>query len=234
MGFEYKAIETADGSPTLSLGPTWEAMHALDGAFTETQYIYQPTVEKAYAAVENPVFLSMGLGLGYNEILIACEAIKYSREPKFIQSYESVPELRIYFNAWVFEKESPLNEIYEKILQLYVVKYGFLTAEVKTLLRDLISEKGLDLGEGFDENTVPPASNGILFDAFSSKTSPQLWTQDFLTKFFAEAADRPCFVSTYACMGNLKRALAANHFSVEYIKGFGKKRESTFAQLIER
>jgi len=88
--FEYKCFLTGDGSPTLSMSPNWEPMHADEGAFTERQYLYQPLVEKAFKAVSEPVFLSLGLGIGYNELLIAFEALQRGRKPALIASYESV------------------------------------------------------------------------------------------------------------------------------------------------
>ena len=51
---EYKHFVTADGSPTLSLPPTWERMHAEEGAFTERQIIYQPLVENAFDTIKEP------------------------------------------------------------------------------------------------------------------------------------------------------------------------------------
>jgi len=91
---DYKHLLTGDGSPTLSMGPTWEAMHAEEGAFTERQYLYQPLVAKAFETVGEPAFLSLGLGLGYNELLVASEALKRGRKPALIASYESVGFLK--------------------------------------------------------------------------------------------------------------------------------------------
>jgi tRNA U34 5-methylaminomethyl-2-thiouridine-forming methyltransferase MnmC len=229
MAFTYTRIETADGSPSLRLSPEGEPMHSLDGAFTETQYIYQPTVEKAFLSMEKPSFLSLGLGLGYNEILIACEALKNQTLPSLILSYESVVELRQCFRDWLQGHHTPLNQIYEEILQFYSEKYQLPLLEIKKGLTDLLESKNLILAGAIEKETLPPPCNAILFDAFSSKTSPQLWSEDFLNHFFKNAAAEKCFVSTYACTGDLRRALKINGFTLEIKKGFGLKRESTSA-----
>lgn len=228
MSFEYKQVVTDDGSPTLCLPPTWEHMHAWEGAFTETQYIYQPTIEKAFKAVESPVFLSLGLGLAYNEILIAFESLKHGRMPALVASYESVAPLREAFQNWVEEKTDPLAPVYGQIAGLYSEKYKIETADAKKRLLELLRTGKLRL-EGPVEEAVCEPSHAILFDPFSSNTSPHLWTPEFLESFFAKSSASPCFVSTYASKGELKRALRANGFTLKLEKGFGKKRHSIFA-----
>ncbi len=226
--FEYKHVITGDGSPTLCLPPTWEHMHAWEGAFTETQYIYQPPVEKAFAAAENPVFLSLGLGLAYNEILIAFESLRCGRMPALVASYESVPELREAFADWLEEKPVSLAPLYDQILGLYAQKYERSRESAKELLLQLMKSGKLRLLGPVESEEVHP-SHAILFDPFSSNTSPHLWTEEFLERFFEKAAACPCFVSTYASKGELKRALRKNGFTLTLQKGFGKKRHSIFA-----
>lgn len=229
MGFEYKVVATGDASPTLSLAPTWEHMHALEGAFTETQYIYQPTIENAFKSVKNPVFLSLGLGLAYNEILIAFESLKHGQVPELIASYESIVPLRENFENWLKNKEADLAPVYDEITSLYSAKYAISAESVKEFLSEMLKNGKLKL-LGAVEAEVPPASHAILFDAFSSKTSPELWDEKFLNGFFAQSAAAPCFVSTYACNGKLKRALRANLFTLDIQPGFGRKRHSVFAK----
>ena len=229
MEFEYKQVTTDDGSPTLCLPPTWEHMHAWEGAFTETQYIYQPTIEKAFNAVSKPVFLSLGLGLAYNEMLIAYEALRYGKMPELIASYESVAPLREAFTAWLENKPVPLTPVYDEIAALYSAKYSIEQAAVKELLLKLLKNGKLQL-LGAVEFEKTPASHAILFDPFSSNTSPHLWTPEFLEKFFRESSASTCFVSTYASKGELKRALRSNGFKIKLEKGFDKKRHSIFAE----
>lgn len=226
---EYKIVTTGDGSPTLSLGPTWEHMHALEGAFTETQYIYQPTVENAFKAIKEPVFLSLGLGLAYNEILIAFEALHQGSIPGLVVSYESEAPLRDQFAAWLREERCDLTPVYNEIEELYAEKYGILAEDAKRLLHRLYENGKLQLLGPVESERIEK-SNAILFDPFSSKTTPELWTENFLDRFFQDAPATPCYLSTYACKGELKRALRKSGFTLDIQKGFGKKRHSIFAK----
>lgn len=228
MTFEYKHFQTADGSPTLSLGPTWERMHAEEGAFTERQIIYQPLVENAFITLKEPVFLSLGLGLGYNEFIIAFESLHRRQNPALIASYESVDFLREAFISWLKDEPSDLSPVYDQIIEIYSQKYKRKPAEAKSLLLKMLREDRLQF-LGAVEEADPPVSHAILFDAFSPKTCPQLWTPEFLDRFFEEAAATPCYVATHACNAVLKKALKKNGFTLEIHEGFGRKRESLSA-----
>ncbi len=230
MAFEFKNITTADSSPSLSLPPTWEPMHSLEGAFSETLYIYQPTVALAFEHCPSPSFLSLGLGLGYNEILIACEALAHQKHPQTVRSFELVPELRNYFQAWILGDSSPLNSLYMQILKLFSQKYQKTKIEILDLLKIFLEQNILTLEGPVDLNTQLSPTNAILFDAFCAKTSPDLWTPEFLKNFFQHTASAPSFVSTYACTGELRRALTTAGYTVEKRKGFAFKRDSTFAK----
>lgn len=228
MKFEFEHFTTADGSPSLSTAPNWERMHAEEGAFTERQLIYQPLVETTFDTVKEPVFLSMGLGIGYNEFTIAFEALKCSQNPKLIVSYESVEFLKESFAHWLKNKPSVLSAVYDEIMKIYSEKYKRKAEEAKQLLLKMLNDNRLQL-LGRLEEANPPASHGILFDAFSPKTCPQLWTPEFLDQFFEKASAKPCFVATHACNTALKQALKKNGFTLEINEGFGRKRESLSA-----
>ena len=230
--FEYKAELTSDNSPTLRLPPTWEPMHALDGAFTETQYIYAPTVASALDTGLNPRIISIGLGLGYNEILIACEALIKDKPGVCIDSYESVDALRLFFKNWLAHPEDlpqDIHSIYNQILELYAQKYQLEPQRIRSFLQTLLNNHQLLLLGAISEETTVTPSHGILFDAFSSKSSPELWTEEFLKEFLRKASSDVCYLSTYASKGTLHRSLKFNGFSSEKKPGFGVKRESTFA-----
>lgn len=229
--FEFKSELTEDGSPTVRLPPTWEPMHALDGAFTETLYIYQPTVRDALKASQNTRIISIGLGLGYNEILTACECIQQNKNAH-VDSYESVPELREYFKKWINNQPNPFQDIYEKVLSLFVNSYSLNAVQVKEKLKQQIRSEQLVLHPAITPETQFERSNGIFFDAFSSKSSPELWTDEFLEHFVKTATAETCYLSTYASKGALHRTLRAHKFVSEKRAGFGKKRESTFAHRI--
>ncbi len=227
--FSFEIIHTADGSPTLSLNGG-EKMHSLDGALAETLYIYSPCIEMAFKE-KTPKILSLGLGLGYNEILTFSWAHKQKISPQIV-SFEVVPELKHFFSNWLSDKETtPFDSCYNSILEQISSQFSLNPTNVKRTGQQLLERKKVLLeSEVIQENKTGLRFNSILYDAFSSKTHPEAWSDDFLNSFLSNYCDVHCTLSTYAATGGLNRALHQQGFHIEKKKGFGKKRESTFAQ----
>jgi hypothetical protein len=227
--YGYEEIETSDGSPSLKSLAFAEAevMHHRGGAFTESREIYGRLIRPCFES-EGPRFLSLGLGLGYNEMLIAEEAVRRGSENWSCVSYEADPVLVEQLLAFLKGESmsSALASTYRKILQ------GMGEPEpVRASLLKALGENRWILQGPMSSTTVPPFSiHGFLWDAFSQKTSPELWEESFLTEFLGKySAIDHAGLSTYACIGKLKRALKANGFTVTVCEGFAGKRNSTFA-----
>ncbi len=95
------------------------------------------------------------------------------------------------------------------------------------LISDLTCPSSKDL------SLINKTFNVIFYDAFSSNTQSELWSEDFLTQFLSQFADPNfCVFSTYAKVGTLNRSLKANGFKFIPKKGFANKRESTLALKI--
>lgn len=227
---QYENITTGDGSPSLALPPTWEPMHSLEGAFSETLYIYAPAIKQALEnTTTGATILSVGLGVGYNEILTACLAQHSQKAVQLVWSCESQQFLIDAFKQWVSGKTNDLSPVYEHILELMSDHYDLDNEDVKRTLFNWLESGVLKIEPALTKTTALPKANAILFDAFSKKTTKDLWEENFLTQFFEQACAEVCFVSTYACTGHLYRTLNNNSFQTEKRKGFGKKRQSTFA-----
>lgn len=225
----YELVSTRDGSPTLRalLSAGAEDMHHSGGAWSETRQIYGRLIAPAFEALEDPRFLSLGLGLGYNETLIAQHALKF-KKPWSCVSYESDPVLIQAFKL-ALEDRHPAGEIQETYARIF----GAIEEPVKDELLGALAE-GRWILEGAltpGGRPVPPFQvDAYLWDAFSQRTSPGLWEEPFLLEFFASSASRGwCGLSSYACVGSLKRALKACGFNVESLEGFHGKRNSTLA-----
>ncbi|MEZ0393117.1 MAG: MnmC family methyltransferase [Pseudobdellovibrionaceae bacterium] len=222
----YEKVLTEDQSPTLRwLGSeTQETMHHRGGAYSETQLIYgNPLRESLELGGRSAV--SVGLGLGYNEILVALEALKRGIGPSDFQllSFESDSFLREHFLFWTETSDTDL--IYDEIFLFFDSP---LKPEVKKWLFDSYKNGSWKVeGALLPEFSVESQYEVIFYDAFSSKTSPHLWDESFLTRFFSQVCAPASFVSTYACTGALKRALKANDFEVVIREGFQSKRNST-------
>lgn len=232
---------TQDGSPTLRLRNSsglGESMHNLKGAFSETLYIYLPTLQRAFEwQVTETRLLSLGLGLGYNELLSAAFTLKNCpNHPWRLLSYESEDFLRSNFISWlngnprVSQADSDLFGVYDVILDLVSREMSVTQTAIRNQLKQMAGEKTWILHETLNPCERPPfRAHGIFYDAFSSQTSPELWNESNLDQFFIQFADFPCALSTYAATGSLKRALKKADFNVEFVPGFGGKRQSTTA-----
>ncbi len=249
----FREETTSDGSPTLRLqgvqqgleeGPERgekppESMHHSGGAAAETEHIYRPIGRGLFSAEMinlgfSPRFLSVGLGLGYIEMMLARESL-ISGEPQLesLLSFESVPALRQNLLDWIAEDNSLAEEIvrtYDRVAHHILKNSTWTTWHLKNRLRDWY-EKGLwhmqarleDAQKG-DEFFC-----GIFYDAFSAKTDGHLWNEAFLNQFLLDFAAPRCLLSTYACLGTLKRALKQQNFQLIKRAGFQGKRNSTFA-----
>lgn len=225
----FHEITTGDGSPTLSFqGPEGpEAMHHAGGALAETNYVYAPVLAANFARPQGSVLVSLGTGLAYNEILAATFARDNPGHHFALHTFEADEFLRASFALWLQGRDDlALAPLYAKIC----AGFGIRPAEVREIYTgagsraNLIFEARLSRPE-----ELPQGVTGFLWDAFSRKTSPELWDEDFLAACFGRADLEFCELATYARNGNLKRALARAGFTVVDQKGFANKRSSTRA-----
>lgn len=237
QGFHF--ITTEDGSPSLRLQisrgedePLSEAMHSLKGAFSETLYIYGTAIELAMKERFTPRVLSMGLGLGYVELLAAGLAVKNDVSDFGGESFEIVPELREWFGTWLTGGEIPSEfaKTYDDIEGRTSRHLELKPGAAKAALAESILAGRWQVREALTPSTKFSGLFGaICFDAFSSKSTPELWSEEFLMSFLAKAGAPSCVLSTYACTGALKRSLRNSGFEVQIREGFSSKRDSTFA-----
>lgn len=247
IGFEIEV--TGDGSPSLRLLQSvdvtkdrGESMHHSGGACSETLLIYGEPIQRTLKNQSKPHFLIVGLGLGYIEMVIAREALllnKSFEDVGLITSYESVPELREFFIKWLYaQTEALAGEVYrtyDDVLASICKETALDPQAIKSFLRQhFLTESDIEGALGADVE-LKSRYHCILYDAFSSKTSPHLWEEDFLNRFLQMGAAESCMLSTYACKGSLKRALKQQGFEVLLREGFQGKRNSTlgFKNLAE-
>jgi tRNA U34 5-methylaminomethyl-2-thiouridine-forming methyltransferase MnmC len=208
-------------------------MHHSGGAMAETNLIYGNPIRETLKSISQPSFLVVGLGLGYIELVIAREALLQNKGPAdigIIRSYESVPELREFFFNWVWEKEGSLSEevleTYNHVANSVAENSGTSVSQLKIFLREKIKNLEDIYGALQADDQISGSFSAILYDAFSSKTSPHLWDEQFLKRVF-QAANEDALFSTYACRATLKTALKDSGFEVVVREGFQGKRNST-------
>lgn len=230
--YNFETVITNDGSPTLRwLGDeNQETMHHSGGAYIETQLIYGEPVRQGIKQGARSA-LSVGLGLGYNEILIATEAMAAQILPAQFRmvSFESEVILRTELLKWI-QSRSDAAPIYDDVFSFYELERSAKIKEVKSWLLEMFESGAWKILESLNSDTeIEEKFEMVLYDAFSSKTSPYLWQEDFLNRFLVQVAADRCLLTTYACTGNLKRALKANGFSLYLPAGFHSKRNRTIA-----
>lgn len=239
IGFEIEV--TGDGSPSLrllqSVDPSkyrGESMHHSGGACAETLLIYGRPAKSLLEKIERPSFLIVGLGLGYIEMTIAREALLLGRsslDVSLMTSFESVPELRQFFYLWLHGKTDELSSevvsTYEAVMQSLLQGTSLNKGQIQDFLRPHYQNLDSIQGALSEDAEIPAQYDGIMYDAFSSKTSPHLWEETFLTRLLHVGAQKESLFTTYACRGSLKRALQNAGFEVVVREGFLGKRNST-------
>jgi hypothetical protein len=239
IGFEIEM--TRDGSPTLrllhSVDPErdrGESMHHSAGACGETLLIYGNPARRIFEQVPKPSFMVVGLGLGYIEMTIAKEALLLGRSPQDIEkftSFESIPELREFFYLWLWNQynklASEVHEIYDEALNAVISGSKISVAEIKSFLRVSIPTMETLCGALESVEQVSHRYHAIMYDAYSSKTTPHLWEEDFLVQFFSNSCAGVSLVSTYSGRIEFKEALRKNSFEVVAREAFYGKRKST-------
>lgn len=236
----YTLVQTADGSYTArSMAPSIdsresETMHSLRGAFGETVYIYGEAYSLALELAPNPRVLSLGLGLGFVELVSAAQSLKKSSK-LCGESFEFDELLTENFRAWLNGKYDEmkfpeLRTAYDDALTRSAAWADTSTDKVKMCLANAIQCGDWTLSGPLTSDTrFSERFDCVAFDAFSSKSTPDLWTRDFLDFFLKDACAENCVLSTYACTGHLKRALVDAGFALQIREGFASKRDSTLA-----
>jgi tRNA U34 5-methylaminomethyl-2-thiouridine-forming methyltransferase MnmC len=231
----HEICATEDGSPTLMTtyaSGTAEKMHHFRGALSESLYIYRPAVEWGLRFKREPVrVLSLGLGLGYNEIITCATALREGAIDRIrIVSFETDLGLRSSFQSWLFGESSALNAGYNEILAQTAAAHSLQPRDLKSAMKDLRSKGRLALRGGFPQALIPHEKfSVILYDAFSRKMDEELWSESNLNDLLENYTTATCTLATYAATGALKRALKSAKFQMVPKPGYGGKRESTFA-----
>ena len=253
VDFPYNWVVTKDASMTLKMeSEDTEWMHSLHGAYSESQYIYGEAIRTALTMAQSLglkeiSLMSMGLGLGYVELIVALEGLKSGIKVQ-IESFEKDPLLETLFkenlklvinelqeSQRISELASPLypSQSFFKDHFLSFFQKDYDDSNLISASQNLLKDHHLDLkGEISLETLVdlPSKYNLILYDAFSSNTQSSLWSDEFLHELIGNHSDlKLCVFTTYAKVGALNRALKTNSFEILSKKGFAFKRESTLA-----
>lgn len=228
----YVVEITADGSPTLRSLAGGESMHHSGGALAETLEIYGRALTEVFQKIARPGVHSLGLGLGYNELLTAALSQKFAQSYDLITS-ESEAVLSQLFLAWLADdlEVGDIQDTYDWICLKVAKAMNVEPSTIKANLRQAQAEGRWRLAGALGPQQLPEGSfHCFLFDAFSSKTSPDLWTEDFLKSYLQKLSQADALLATYACTGNLKRSLKQAGYQLVLQEGFQGKKNSTLGR----
>ncbi len=232
---------TRDGSPTLihqnSTGYE-EKMHHSGGALSESLYIYGHAIKLALSGTHpgSPLTIfSVGLGLGYNELILVALTKGQPHNLQII-SFEKSDFLRLEFLKWLTgqapngDHADEHHQRLSTVADLIDVRLECSPGYTQSALQKLFENSQFEVRSSFPENlTHKDKAQLILYDAYSNKMSAELWDESFLSQFLNDFTKAPCWFVTYAATGALGRALRTAGFTLINRAGFEGKRESTLA-----
>lgn len=215
-----------------------EAMHHRQGALSESVFIYLEALKEALSLNAPPRILSVGLGCAYNEFLAVAYlmATNQNFEHFYLESFEGDPILNQSFQSWLLSSaaQTPviieLCKTFDTVLNLVGRELNVEPIKIKKKIIQLYEKKQLVIRDWLGAETQFTQQFSVIFyDAFSNQSTPQIWSDDFLTQFLNRAAQPQCVLATYAATGALNRCLRQAGFVLKTQPGFAGKRESTRA-----
>jgi hypothetical protein len=223
-------LPTQDGSPTARLSPDGELMHSSFGAWSETLYIYKPAATLVFEKGWPNRFLSVGLGMGYVEMMIIAEAMACQKDPALVEilSFENSPLILGEFDKWVRTGESA---VFESSLRWVAQHYGHEPRFLYSKLAESFNSGRWIIEKELVEIKPHGPFSAVFYDAFSKKSGEEVWAEEFLNQFLKTYCSEKCVFTTYAATSALKRALKSKGFLLSEKPGFTGKRESTWAVL---
>ena len=216
MEYKRHIIETADGSKTLFIPEMNEQYHSVNGALTESEYVF---LEKGFRhhLSSSPRLFEVGFGTGLNALITALEAEQTERHTLFtsIEKYPLTTEEinQLDYGSLFSERAS---EFFEKLHSaewendVQISEYFTLHKINGDLKNDAISK-----GNVYDL---------IYFDAFGPDKQAEMWQSEVLQKIYDACAKGAVFV-TYSAKGEIRRRLESCGFKMERLPGPPGKRQ---------
>lgn len=207
---KLQIIHTADGSQTLYLPGMNEQYHSVNGARTESEYVF---IEKGFRHHPGtaPTVFEVGFGTGLNALLTAIQAEKEQRKTTYftIENYPLDKPIIDQLNYGQFFSEQA-KLWYQKIHSCPWNK----TAEITPWFS--LQKIKLDI------TTSPLSGLGLFdivyFDAFGPDKQPEMWTPEIFKKIYNHCSTGSIFV-TYSAKGEVRRQLGNAGFEMERLTG---------------
>ncbi len=209
-------ILTADGSPTLYVSGMKEQYHSVNGAVTESKYVYAGMGYSFHPSI-NPVIFEVGFGTGLNCLVTAVYAEETARRTFYtaIEKYPLDIDVVEKLNYGVFFPGRG-SEIYKAI---HEVPWGVevqITPFFRLLkIKDDLTRTGWNL---------PTFCDVIYFDAFGPDKQPDMWSEMIFKSLYSFTSPGGILV-TYSAKGEVRRRMLSAGFSTEKLPGPPGKKE---------
>lgn len=214
----------ADGSYTFLRTDLQESYHAPVGAALEAREKYVAPCELQQRAKKGSVrILDVCFGFGYNtaaalEVLLSLE----QRPVITVTALEIDKDILGQSLSLPFPFEH--KEIFEKLAEAYDEEERAFRYEQDELRITLFIGDALERVGG-----VAAGVDVVLFDPFSPRKAPELWTAGFFKDIFGKCVDGAVLV-TYSCARKVREALQEAGFAVEDGPVIGRRGPATVAR----
>lgn len=207
-------IKTSDGSQTIYLPEINEQYHSVNGAVTESEYVY---IEKGYLYHQrmNQKVFEVGFGTGLNCLLTALQAEQHRKPTKYI-AIEKFPLEKYITDKLNYGRQISENAqtVFEKI---HSCKWNqdVQVSDYFSLLKingDLLNCNLDDI----DNCSV------VYFDAFGSDKQPEMWTPLIFSKI-SQLTSIGGVLVTYSAKGEVRRQLTTSGFAMERLPAHPKE-----------
>lgn len=207
-------VITQDGSITFKAGEQGEHYHSVNGAITESEYVFIENGLKAHS-LKNIRIFEVGFGTGLNAFL----TLVHASELKANVHYSAIE---------LFPLEKSLYDLlnYHEFYPKEFYRY-------QNLINDAVWGKSVQISDSFLLQKINSALQNhsfernsydiVYFDAFSPQAQPEMWTTEVFCKIFDSMKDSGILV-TYSASGNVRRSMEYAGFSIEKLKGPPGKR----------
>jgi tRNA U34 5-methylaminomethyl-2-thiouridine-forming methyltransferase MnmC len=213
---ERKVINTGDGSKTLFIPQMNEQYHSVNGAITESEYVYLNKGYRHNTSIK-PVVFEVGFGTGLNTLLTAQWAEKQKRETTYI-SIEKYPLNKELIDQLNYGKLISVSaeSIYKKIHEAAWGDEINISDYFKLLkIEGDLTNYQFKFDEKFDI---------IYFDAFGPDKQAEMWNPEIFKRIYHASASNSVFV-TYSAKGEIRRQLQNCGYTMERLPGPPGKRQ---------
>ncbi|MEJ6707581.1 MAG: tRNA (5-methylaminomethyl-2-thiouridine)(34)-methyltransferase MnmD [Amylibacter sp.] len=215
---EYAKLEWRDGKIPIALRFD-DPYFSLDNGMAETEFVFLGGNDLPVRFAADFHVAELGFGSGLN-LLCTWKAwldAGHSTPLKYT-SFEAFPmtpaDMALAQSAWPeLEKQA------DAFAQIWDEDAGI--AQSETLDARVISGDARETLTDWDG-----AADAWFLDGFSPAKNPELWGADLMAEVGKHTAPNGTF-ATYTAVGHVRQSLAAAGFTVERIKGFGRKRHMT-------